>query len=68
MTQEARGPSQMTLLPEQCDRLARVSAQTGAAIGITQNGSVITVSTGSDTFRIDARGQDIPPSNQEKLC
>lgn len=57
----------MTLLPKQLDRLAREAAQTGAAIGISQTGSVIHADTGYEKFSIDAQGNDTT-SNQEKAC
>lgn len=60
--------SQLTLLPEQFRRLAEISAETGAAIGIAQTGSVIHVNTGREKFDINAHGETIVPKEQEQLC
>lgn len=49
-------PSQVTLLPAQCRRLAAVAGDTGGAVGLIQDGSMIQVDTGKQKFWIDAKG------------
>lgn len=62
------GPDQVTLLPEQLNRLARVGAETGTAIAISQKGCVIHVRAGNESFAINAKGENIYHQEQETLC
>lgn len=59
----------MVLLPKQIDRLATLASETGAAIGVSHNGSsIIRVDTGKMQISIDADGFNVQPPQQEKLC
>jgi hypothetical protein len=58
----------VTILPAQASRIARETAETGAAVGVSQSGSLLTLDTGRATFVIDAGGHDIPNPSQEALC
>lgn len=60
--------SQVTILPAQFSRLAKLSQKLNCAIGISQKGSVLHVNTGDAKFDIDAQGETIEPLHQEKLC
>ncbi len=62
-----RTPPDVTILPEQASRLAAVGLQTGAAIGVSQSGSTLTIDTGDEIFRINAQGTTIEPQ-EETLC
>jgi hypothetical protein len=61
---------QVVLLPAQLDRLAKLGGELGHAIGISahSNTCVIEVNTGSEIILIDPQGDDVQPSEQEKLC
>ena len=58
----------VTILPAQAYRISEEAAKTGAAVGVSQSGSTLTINTGRETFRIGAAGQDLPHPEQEKLC
>lgn len=60
--------AQITILPAQAARIAQETAKTGAAVGVSQSGSTLTIETGQRVFGIDADGSDIVPKGQEKLC
>lgn len=58
---------QITILPAQAARISLEAAKTGAAVGVSQSGSVLTLDTGRQTFVIGAGGQDLPHPDQERL-
>lgn len=60
--------SQVTILPAQAARIVQETAKTGAAVGVSQSGSTLTLDTGRERFAINAGGGTIHPANQEKLC
>lgn len=62
------GLPQLTIFPAQAARISQEAAKTGAAVGVSQQGSTLTINTGLQTFRIGAAGQDIVEPDQEKLC
>jgi hypothetical protein len=57
----------VVILPAQAEKIAKVAAVAGTAIGVSQHGSTLILDTGSLTMVIDAGGNDIPPPNQERL-
>lgn len=58
----------ITILPLQAEKLAEVTAQTGTAIGVSQQGSVLTLYLGNGgQMAINSRGEEIPQP-QEPLC
>lgn len=52
------GPGQVTLLPAQLCRLAKLFPE-GGAVGISQNGSTVLASNGVDSVKLDAQGDRI---------
>ena len=58
----------VTILPAQAARIAREAAVTGAAVGVSQSGSILTIDTGRKVIKINAGGFDLPEPNQEQLC
>jgi hypothetical protein len=56
----------VTILPKQADRIAEVANQTGAAVGVSQSGSTLTIITGPDEphIRINAQGKNIEPQKE----
>ena len=59
--------SDITILPAQAARISQEAAKTGAAVGVSQSGSTLTIDTGREQFRIGAAGQDLPNPEQEQL-
>lgn len=58
----------ITILPAQAARIAQEAAKTGAAIGLSQQGCLITLYiTPNQILAIDAKGEDLP-KQEEKLC
>ena len=65
------GPSDVVLLPEGWDRVAKIAAEAGCAIGITQpSGGPTHISDGMRVWIIDVHGNDTSYNNpqQEPLC
>lgn len=61
-------PNDVVILPAQASRIAQETAKTGAAIGVSQSGSNLTLDIGKETFAINAGGFNIPSSEQERMC
>lgn len=60
-------PYDVAILPGQAKRIADVTAMTGAAVGLSQSGSVITIHTANVKICIDAKGDDIKNTDQEQF-
>lgn len=62
-------PSQVTLLPAQLGRLAKLFPD-GGAVGISQNGSTVLASNGINSVKLDAQGDRLDKTDQETfpLC
>lgn len=59
----ADGNPRVVILPKQVMRLLEESYNTGAAIGITQDGNTLHLDTGRRKLHIDANGNEIPKEN-----
>jgi len=57
-------PGQVVLLPAQLNRLAELFPD-GAAVGISQDGSVISAFNGTQKVVLDAQGDPLTNSTQE---
>lgn len=60
--------STVVLFPAQAARVSQEAAESGAAVGVTNDGNTVILNTGRKIVRIGAAGQDLPEPNQEKLC
>jgi len=61
-------PYDTAILPKQAQKIAEVTAETGAAVGLSQSGSTITIHVGGGvTIEINARGETPVHPNQEQF-